>query len=332
MRNTVIPKKYLTIRYSMDAFHRLRKWCSDDTRIIRAAEEVVDAYEHANEDTRRYLARLLAMIMGLRSEDFSRKCMTDTDLTVLECRSVGESIYSDYKFLMGNPQRSVCMSPCVWDWKHLKKKINLARHRYFIRKDDTDNLLTISSDDGIYVCRHKDGSVRIFIINDCDNGMLIDEQSFNDDCPLYFTESRYFISPVFKIKVVIKILNFFLAEIGYPSVCIIPDVIFPSPGAYFVNKDVYMPGGECFSAWKGINVTTRMDTKGLYILNSIVGFIDNNPECVERDLLAYKLMEAISATALMYSKIKWSPDLLYKTLSDLRKMAKSFGIMTDKKT
>lgn len=126
-----------------------------------------------------------------------------------------------------------------------------------------------------------------------------------------------------------KILNFFLAEIGYPSVNIIPDVIFSSSGSHFVNRDEYMPGGEFFSAWKGINVTTRRDVKGLYILNSIVGFINDNPESVVRDLLVYKLLEALSATAIMYSKIKLSPDFLNRTTSNIRKMAKSFGIMTD---
>lgn len=90
-----------------------------------------------------------------------------------------------------------------------------------------------------------------------------------------------------------------------------------------------MPGGEFFSAWKGINVTTRRDVKGLYILNSIVGFINDNPESVVRDLLVYKLLEALSATAIMYSKIKLSPDFLNRTTSNIRKMAKSFGIMTD---
>ncbi len=329
MRNTVIPKKYLTIRYSMDAFHRLRKWCSDDTRIIRAAEEVVDAYEHANEVNRRYLGCLLAMIMGLRSEDFSRKCMSETDLKMLECRSVGESIYIDCDCLSGDPQRSECFSPCVWDWNHLKIKFNLSRHKWLFYRDNLGNVLTISKSDDIYACRHNDGSVRVFILNDCDDDILVDEEPFNGECPMYFTEDSHFISPVFKIKVVMKILNFFLAEIGYPSVNIIPDVIFFSSGSHFVNRDEYMPGGEFFSAWKGINVTTRRDVKGLYILNSIVGFINDNPESVVRDLLVYKLLEALSATAIMYSKIKLSPDFLNRTTSNIRKMAKSFGIMTD---
>lgn len=329
MGKTVIPKKYLTIRYAKDAFMQVRKWCNDDTRIIRAAEEVVDAYEHANCTNRGYLAHLLAMIMGLRSEDFSRKCMLDTGLKILECRSVSESIYTLYNTEVEGPQKSACIAPCVWDWNHLKIKLNMSRHKWLLHRDDVDNILTISMSDEVYACRHKDGSVRVFILNDCDDDILVDEEPFNGECPMYFTEDSHFISPVFKIKVVMKILNFFLAEIGYPSVNIIPDVIFPSSGAHFINRDVYMCGGEFFSAWKGINVTTRRDTKGLYILDSIACFINDYPESVFMDVLVYKLLEALSATAIMYSKIELSPDILNQTTSNLKKMAKSLGIMTN---
>lgn len=331
MGKTVIPKKYLALKSAMYAFTHIRKWCSDETRIRQAAEEVVDAYGQANDTDRGYLAEMLAIIMGLRSEDFSRRCMPDAVLKTFEHRSVGESIYTHYDCGVGGPERSACIDPCVWDWSYLQKKPDLSRHKFLLHRDDLNNILTVSDSDEIYVCRSNDGTVRIFILDNREEDMLIDEEPFNGNCPLYFTEDSHFISPVFKLKVVMKILNFFFAEIGYPSVRIIPEVIFTSSGAHLINRYDYMHGGEISVAWKGINVTTRRDVKGLYILDSIVCFINDYPGRVFSDILVYKLLEALSATAIMYSKIELSPSVLNYTTSKLRKMAKSFGILTEKK-
>lgn len=98
----------------------------------------------------------------------------------------------------------------------------------------------LSIADSIGIIREKEtGHLRLMFVCNNPRDILADEENFDSEPPLYFTEYNHFVSPVWLINIAHKILVFILQAIGYPPIQINRQVIFTNPEAHIINRDEY---------------------------------------------------------------------------------------------
>lgn len=133
-----------------------------------------------------------------------------------------------------------------------------------VEPDCQSHVLTINARNNIYALVDGNGTLNIFVLESCPATILIDEECFNDEPPLYFTEYSHFISPVFKVNVTARILSYCLEQIGFPYIPVNKKVIFTSNEAELINRDDYVNHDE----WKDVEIIMQNTMPGQYIFNT----------------------------------------------------------------
>lgn len=305
----------------------VRAWVNEYGTPQDIAGALVNAYSEASEANKEHIGKLLAMVFESRSEELAEECAGKYGVKIRPCRSVGESIcvgdcdnISDLRFRMD-------FTRLVKGWPTVVEEFRKDRYTHIVPSDAVRQILAISITDRIHVFRHIDGSVRLFIIEDIPASILVDEEKFGDEPPMYFTESSHFLSPVFKLNLVERLLDFCLAKIGYPYVKVLKSVVFSSPEAELINGADYFPGGDCAQQWEGVEVVLRRYNRNNTIFRDITSFLkpENLENALENEHTAM-LLFALGAVSLMYKEIIDTRRNYYPSDHALDKMAKSIGI------
>lgn len=162
------------------------------------------------------------------------------------------------------------------------------------------NVLTIDIADAIYAIMKGDGTLNLYVMENCPDDILIDEEPFADEAPLYFTSSTHFTSPVFKVKVVKQILDHCLEEIGYPHIPVKMTVIFTAHDANLINIEDYAR----HESWKDIEVLMLKSILPNYAFNNSRSFIDKNEDANSlKNQMRAALIHSICATSILYHSI-----------------------------
>lgn len=123
---------------------------------------------------------------------------------------------------------------------------------------DLRNVVVLDSKNSVYLMKDTEGKLWLFAVNGCDTDMLIDEERFMREPPLYFTSDSHFVSPVYIVSETARILRHVLARIGYPPVPIRKAVVFEAPHANLINEDDYLSCKE----WEGVEVAVLAKSNG----------------------------------------------------------------------
>lgn len=157
-----------------------------------------------------------------------------------------------------------------------RNQFNAAKWEGIVNEDEAANVLSLRSEWGLFTTLLHNGMLCIFACDDSDEDILIDEEEFMDGMPLYFTQSGYFVSPVFKVKVAEKILEYVLNEIGFPYIGIQKLVMFCNHEASLINREDYEEGGEHAHLWEGVQVVTGSDyVRHNFVRSAAQGFISS---------------------------------------------------------
>lgn len=303
-KNKMIPRKYLQASNSRAARGLLRTWLSRGLTVEDIARQITERYATAPEKDKRHLGELLTMVYEFRSLRVAEKC---ADLFGLEREtgfSFGQSIlelgYGDATKIEWRRELNVDTGA----GSLIAKGFPYGRYRMVCEESTMVNVLTVSEEEATYVTIDKRGRLILFAVSDVSESILVDEESFNDELPLYFTENSHFVSPVFKVNVLKKVLDYVLREIGYPFVEMECKAIFCSPTADLINRDDYIKGGDMSRNWAGVDVIMIKDVlPGRAIPNQGFFFADpTGPENLRRDI-EYMLVRAVAAAAEIYRTI-----------------------------
>lgn len=303
-KNKMIPRKYLQAAHSRAARGLVRTWLSRGLTVEDMARQITERYATAPEKDKRHLGELLTMVYEFRSLRVAEKC---ADLFGLEREpgfSFGQSIIglgygeaTEIEWRRG-------LKPVTDVGSLISKKFPYGRYRRVCEESNIVNVLTVSEEEVTYVTTDKKGRLILFAVSDIGENILVDEESFNDELPLYFTENSHFVSPVFKVKTLKKVLDCILCEIGYPFVEIECKAVFSSPAANLINREDYIKGGDMSTNWAGVDVIMIKDVlPGRAIPNQGSFFADpTGPENLRRDI-EYMLVRAVAAASEIYKMI-----------------------------
>lgn len=300
-----IAKKYLSSSSSLSSYHQVRKWVHVGIPVMEIVETLTAAFGEAKakDKDKLHLSSMLAMAYDFGSPKFAEKCLSLMGATKKSRMSVGQSIFLERCEHLGYVDWVREYSDNIKRWNPLVEKFDTDRWRGIIYDEHSGRVLTIDREDNIHALRSSDGSVTLFILNDCCADMLIDEESFIMEAPMYFTESTHFVSPVYKINLVWKILDYCLSMIGYPHVNIKREVVFTSAGAKLMNIDEYTGLGVHVHDWDGVSVGFSAKSASPYFYDSI-HFLDEFKVNSLRNDLLNMLIDSLAATSVIYKRIK----------------------------
>ena len=114
--------------------------------------------------------------------------------------------------------------------KTLDTKHPLAR--YF---KDISGVFVLSEENRVYAYRDKDGYLVLISYVDTASAVLGDEERFNDEPPLWFTDSGHFRSPVWAMKEVRGALQRMMAATQMARVPIRLEIVFVHEDCYLIN-------------------------------------------------------------------------------------------------
>lgn len=151
----------------------------------------------------------------------------------------------------------------------------------------------------IMVHREADGTLCVTCTNNNGQDILIDEERFNGERPLYFTESTHFVSPVYMVNSFTAVLLYALRLLGYPMMRVHRKVYFSHPGAYFINFDDYTGENSDNSDWEGVEVVTRKQLGSQFYIDAAYPIAYTVPDSPWKEM-NHSLMIALRTAQLAF--------------------------------
>lgn len=324
-----IPKKYLSAKFKHEARSLVRSWSQKSESDEELVKELIEAYRVAKEQDRFHLGTLLAMVFDLQCPDAARECARLFEVPLSEECSVSEAIYAggatDDAPLYWRKEFSLG----VKEWLPIVAELDTEKYPMVVSPSMADRILTISRSDAMYAYRQFDGTLHLFILNSSDEDILIDEEQFMEEAPLYFTENEHFVSPVFQLRLVKRLLDFVLSEVGYPPLKIAMTAVFVSPQAHLLNYDCYVPGGDNAKDWKGITTIMRRNHLNEYLFTDANYFYmeSGRPDTVEYDIYS-NLLWALAAASILYENVNRNKKLEKYSSAYLRSLCREYDIFS----
>lgn len=283
-------KKYFTPAGRTKSITMMRKWLDSGASPTTIVGWLKTEYAKADDDASRYHLGLMlcAAISSGKDDDLTKfvadRCAKMFGLPVGGMRGLGElALLEMAKTYDANIEwlDDFCESYV----RGCKMPSELAQRSPISKRISVlmpNHILTIDPNNGIYFFRDINGSATLALIHHSNACILVDEVPFNDEPPLYFTESTHFVSPVWQINVVAKILDYILTRIGFPPRHIRRLVLFDSPNAELINREEYT---DC-EAWEGVEVVADRSVNVDQMLSPSIPVLglSNDPTKEEKDL------------------------------------------------
>ncbi len=321
-----IPEKYYKEENQREALANLRRCLASGMTVKDIAKQLTSKYEHASDSQKKHIGKLLASVYDFESRTTAKACALLFSIKMLNSLSVGESAYIDgYEDSDMVSFKKMYSLEVIGGMGEVFDNYQGGRSR-ILSPASNSNVLTISKDDNIYAVIHSKGNMSIFIVESCDTDILVDEESFMSEAPLYFTESTHFVSPVFKIKQVKSIFDYCLKEIGYPAISVNQKVIFADMRANLINRSEYVGEVADRDDWNGIDVIMYKEIVPDYPISDIC---DLEYDYCENELklqLRCQLIHSVGATAKIYNSICKDNKMLKLTPTILSKLCKKNNI------
>lgn len=304
-----IAKKYFSKSSHRSALLFLRKWVSE-IGIYRMCAIFGEAYHSANEEDRAHIGKIISALFEIERPAMAKECAERFGVTIDKHFSIGENLVID---AFDGQDR------LIWR-KGLCKACNsqtstFDKSQYPMVVDHGD-VVQLSEKDRIFACRTQSGCLRILCIELNNQDILIDEESFGES-PLYFTESTHYVSPVFRVTIMRKIIEYIMKMTGYPSIPMDCVAVFNRQGANLINMDEYLPGGEHEDAWENVRVLTRREFPNDYFFTDVISW--NNNEALLFQRLLIRFQRILRAASILYAYMSDHDKLINMTENSLRK-------------
>lgn len=275
-------KKYFQPSCGTKSIMQMRRWMDSGATAADLVRWIKTEYDKAEDDrTKEHLGLMLAAAMSV-SDSFSgrqlaHKCARLFDMPTVKDRSIGEVAILTMAIINGskpfewpetfNPYFAKnCLLPSdAAPTEIVTKALSPADHR---------NLVTVDARHSVYFMRDALGYAWLIAVNHCNTDILIDEETFHCDPPLYFTDSTHFISPIWIVKQVADILEYILMMVGFPPMKIYKRVIFDSQEANLINEDIYLASDE----WEDVDVVTLHKTDGKVFPAPAIPVVESDSE------------------------------------------------------
>ena len=295
-----IPQKYLSATNHREARAFMRQCLASGMSVKDMAAQLTAKYRASRSIVREHLGALLSIIYDFDSPETARKCARMFGHDLVEDLSVSESVYISGYSQDERIFRRKQFSSEVTSYKPVVDSFPSSRWPFTVSPSASGDVLTISREHNIYAMLDAGNELNLFILEPCPDDILIDEELFGNDEPLYFTESSHFTSPVFRINLIAHILDYCLTEIGYPHIPVKKKVIFTSHEANLVNLDDYLSHKD----WKDVEVIMLKTVIPEYAINKSSCILDRKRSLDDvKNQLREMLLFSISATAMLYGAV-----------------------------
>lgn len=202
----------------------------EDEKLLREIRALYRKYPDADEAGKRYLSMMSSMLYDLISLGQGRRssllCLSPAGLAEDVCLSLGtsESIF----FAQGGTTKNLSLPTAVDDTpdEHIVK--------YF---KDSCHVRCISRKHNIHCYRDGAGALVLLGVIPVKSAVLVDEEMFGDEPPLYFTESTHHVSPVYLLDRAEILIKELLRIIGYPHLRTRHVVIYDGADCYPINEE-----------------------------------------------------------------------------------------------
>lgn len=314
-----IPWTLFSSGRDKESLTAIRRCLASGLTVRDMAQQITERYRSARPKVRLHLGRMLASVYDFDSHETAAECARMFGFELIEGLSVSQSIYLS----LYSPGEKLYwekeFSSRVTTWQPIVESFPADRWPMIVPSGADSNILTIDSEDNIYVTMNDDRSVTLFILNDWKCDILIDEEPMFNDPPLYFTELSHFVSPVFKLKIARRLLDYCLTSIGYPFINIRMKVIFTHPEAGLLNREEYDVGGGNHRMWEGIDVLMLRSILPAYAFSETRFFLWDDPESLQGNLYT-ALLHSMAAVSILYNYVRTKEQMLKindSTLSSL---------------
>lgn len=312
-----IPQKYLYSTNQREARAFMRQCFASGMTAKDMAAQLTAKYRTSGAAVREHLGKLLSIIYDFDSPETARQCARTFGLSLIDGLSVSESVYiegySDDEQIFKRKE----FSSNVTSYMQVVDPFPSSRWPLTVAPSTCKDVLTISSEHNIYAVMGADNELSLFILEPCPDDILIDEEVFGDEEPLYFTEHSHFTSPVFRINLANRILDHCLAEIGYPHIPVKKRVIFTGNEANLINLEDY----RSHDSWQNVEVIMLKSIVPTYAINKSRCILDKERAPKDfKNQLREMLLFSISATAILYESVcreRQTLSVTPKTLSTL---------------
>ena len=100
---------------------------------------------------------------------------------------------------------------------------------------DITGIFVLSEENRVYAYRDKEGYLVLLSYSDTAHEIIADEEEFNDEPPLWFTEVGHFRSPVWAMKKIRRALNNMITHTGMSRIPIRCELIFTASDGCILN-------------------------------------------------------------------------------------------------
>lgn len=300
-----IPANYLTAAHIREARAMVREWLCEGLEVRDIAMQISERYRRASPAMRRELGRLLGIVYDFETPETAAEC----------ARLFGEHTFG---YLGLNVSQSLFVAGYETlerlDWRnrlyvtgpdrypHFDERITMAMPR-IVPDDKLDCVYTLHRSERVYAVMTMNGTVHIFAVSNCGQDMLVDEEPFNDEAPMYFTESTHFKSPVYKVRTISRILEHLFCEVGFPYVHVSPEVIYTNPNAHLINAYDYTGDGEHSGQWAGIDIRILREPKAAPLYPDVRRIATPHTRHLQICELNQMLEECLRAAGYIYFRV-----------------------------
>lgn len=316
-----IPKKYFKPSQTVSALQLVRSWLSKGLLPIDAIRQIYEMYKEAKSDEAKLnlgfmMATFLEDVKFILSDECARRFKFE-ELTPNFKGIIGSMVY----FIKAVDDRKPLswkrtFSQDVLEYKQDSNKVNPYILNKLFYEFTIPDLFVIHPKAQVFAMGDYDRrSLTLVIGHDCNDSVLIDENVFGDEPPLYFTESYHFVSPVYKLKLVKEILEYILLQIGFPYIKIKMVAIFYSREINLINREDYVDSKD----WKNVEVMTPKDKiHEYYLASSSKMLVDDKEDTPVSTEVKHTLVNALKATAIVCENIFTLKKFVTLTPSSLR--------------
>lgn len=283
----------------------IRQFLEDGLNVEDMARELTALYRDSSSKVRYYLGKLLSSVYDFTAQDIATLCAELFDIKKYPDLTVSESIYiSDYEESETLYWRNTFTDEVTY-WEPLVSPFPEEKNPMVIDPAYVGNVLTVDSEDDIYVLRDKDNGIHLFTVEEGEEDILIDEQCFESTPAYYYTATQYFVSPVFRVKRAKQILEYCLKAIGYPYIPVRMTVVFTARKTNLLNSEDFLPGGIFEDSWKGVNVILQKQILPEPVFNNARNFMGGgfDPDSIHGSLYA-GMLHSVAATSILYGALR----------------------------
>lgn len=319
---TMIAKTLLQARNAARARGMVSKWI-DENAPAEVARFLIDAYSAAKESDKPHVGCLLTMAFdSVAGSSVATECANLFGVKLRRARSIAESVcldapHEEYTIIW---RKRISEDYCGYQMIDLQ---DIARYPVDLQNCISGNMIKFGRRDHVYAFRQFDGSVRLLIMDGFSASILADEEPFNGEPPLYFSERQHFVSPVFKLNLARTLIEYCLCRVGYPHIAISKCVYFYSQSAEIINRE------DIADAWTGVEVLLRSrDNIDIVFANQTKFLLDDDETFARENEMSRMLMSAIHAAGALYDEI-WRVNRPFSTSKTvLDRLSKNLGIFS----